>query len=131
MSPPPKLSRRNVTIGGIAVAGAAMAAGALYELPKLFKRRARGEYADLVNRLDDPDQAAIVGRAVQRTNFLGDVGSPFEELSSADLKKRLSARTLPQLMADDSAGTRPMPEADGWVIPLVLVELCVLAAESV
>ncbi|MBV9992913.1 MAG: hypothetical protein JOZ72_16670 [Alphaproteobacteria bacterium] len=127
MSPPPKLSRRTLTIGGIAAAGAAVIAGAAYEAPRLFKRRAHGEYAELVNRLDDPDQAAAIGRAVQMHNL----DSPLEELSEADLKKRLAKRTLPELMDQDCTRIETMSEAGGWVIPYTLVELCILAAASV
>ena len=63
MSPPPKITRRSLTLGGMAAAGMAVIAGAIYEVPKLLKRRASGQYADLVNRLDNPEQAAMLGRA--------------------------------------------------------------------
>jgi len=129
MSPPPKLSRRTMTLGGIAAAGVAVVAGAVYEVPKIFKRRARGHYADLVNRLDDPEQAAIVGKAVEKD--AGDGGRAFEEESASELSKRFAGRSLSQLMTDDSADIRRMVEADGWVIPLALAELCVLAAKSI
>jgi len=131
MSPPPKLSRRTLTFGAIAAAGAAAVAGAMYEVPRLFKRRARGEYAELVNRLGDPEQAAIVGRAIRRSTFLGDTVPTFEEMAAADLKKKLSKKSLPELIADDSTQMTHMGEADGWVIPLTVVELCVLAAQTV
>ena len=123
MSPPPKLSRRTLTFGAIAAAGAAAIAGAVYEVPRLFKHRARGEYAELVNRLGDPEQAAIVGRAVHL-----DAG---EESAASDLKKRLSKKTLQQLAAEDSSDLHRMVEADGWVLPLAVAELCVLAAQAV
>ena len=129
MSPPPKISRRTLTLGGIAAACAAMIAGAVYEVPRLFKHRARGHYADLVNRLDDPEQAAIVGKAVDRAS--GDAGPSFEEEAAGDLKNRLAKQSLSQLIQDDSTDIRRMVEADGWVIPLALAEICVLAAESV
>jgi len=120
MSPPPKLSRRTLTIGGIAAAGAALVAGAVYELPRLFKHRAKGGHAELVDLLDDPDQAAVVGRAVHG-----------EELAEGDLKKRLAGRTLPAVMVEDCARIDRMAEAGGWVIPNTLAELCILAARSV
>jgi hypothetical protein len=129
MSPPPKISRRALTLGGIAAAGAAAVAGAVYEVPRYFKRRARGHYADLVNRLDDPEQAAILGKAVDRAP--GDAGQSFVEEAASDLKKRLSNENLSRLMLDDATDIRRMVEADGWVIPLALAELCVLAAQSV
>jgi len=123
MSPPPRLSRRTLTFGAIAAAGAAAIAGAVYEVPRLFKRRARGEYAELVNRLSDPEQAAVVGRTIHL-----DAG---EESAASDLKKRLSKKTLQQLAAEDSTELHRMVEADGWVLPLAVAELCVLAAQAV
>jgi len=129
MSPPPKLSRRTLTIGGIAAAGAAIVAGALYEVPKLFKHRAQGEYAELINLLDDPDQGALVGRNVRAA--ARDVGPPLWELAGADLKKQLAKHTLSELAAEDCAQLERMAEAGGWVIPATVAELCVLAANSI
>ena len=123
MSPPPKLSRRTLTFGAIAAAGTAVVAGAVYEVPRLIKHRARGEHADLVNRLADPEQAAIVGRAVHL-----DAG---EESAAGDLKRRLSKKTLQELAADDSLELHRMVEADGWVLPLAVAQLCVLAAQAI
>lgn len=129
MSPPPRISRRTITIGGALAIGAAMVAGGIFELPKLIKHRARGHYADLVNRLDDPEQAAIVGRVVDKS--ASDTAQSFEEEAASDLKRRLAKQNLSQLMRDDSADIGSLVEADGWVIPLALAELCVLAALSV
>lgn len=106
-----------------------MVAGGIFELPKLIKHRARGHYADLVNRLDDPEQAAIVGRVVDKS--ASDTAQSFEEEAASDLKRRLAKQNLSQLMRDDSADIGSLVEADGWVIPLALAELCVLAALSV
>jgi hypothetical protein len=123
MSPPPKLSRRTLTFGAVAAAGVAAVAGAVYEVPRLIRHRARGEHADLVDRLGDLEQAAIVGRAIHL-----DAG---EESAAGDLKKRLSKRTLQQLAAEDSLELHRMVEADGWVLPLAVAELCVLAAQAI
>ena len=86
MSPPPKISRRGFTLGAAAMAGVALIAGAVYEVPKLFKRRARGQHADLVNRLTDPEQAAIIGRAVHL--------DASEDSIANELKKRFAKNTL-------------------------------------
>ena len=128
MSPPPKISRRGMTIGGAVAIGAAVVAGGIFEGPRLFKQRASGRYADLVNLVDNPEQAAVLGKTIHGS---GDVGPSIEELAQADLKKRLAGKTLPALMAEDSVRFDRMVEVDGWVIPLVLAEICVLAAESV
>lgn len=123
MSPPPKLSRRSLTIGGIAAAGAAVIAGAIYEAPKLFKRRLHGEYAELVGKLNDPEKAAIVGRVVD------DRGNPSKEELS-DLKKALAANSLADVATADAQKDR-LAEADGWVLPATLATLCALAAQSI
>lgn len=131
MNAPSRISRRTLTLGVVAAAATVLLAGAVYEVPRLFKRRARGHYADLVNRLDDPEQAAVVGRAIHPgAGELGDFAS-FDEMAASDLKKRLSKQPLAELMADDCADVGRMVEAEGWVIPLALAEICVLAAESI
>jgi hypothetical protein len=123
MSPPPTVSRRTLTLAGLGAALTAVVAGAVYEVPKLSKRRARGQYADLVNRLEDPEQAAIVGRALSA----GEV--PPEDTAKA-LRKKLAQRGLREVIADDEAARR-MVDANGWVLPGTLAELCRLAAQSV
>ena len=123
MSPPPKLSRRSLTIGGIAAGGTAIIAGAVYEAPKLFKRRPHGEYADLVSKLSDPEKAAIVGRVMQ------DRGSLTKEEIS-ELKTALTAKPLADVAVADAKDDR-LAEANGWVLPATLATLCALAAQSI
>jgi hypothetical protein len=123
MSPPPRLSRRAVTIGGIAGAAAAAVSGAIYEVPRLLRHRARGEYADLVNRLDDPEKAAIVGRAMPEHAVLTK-----EELS--ELKTALAAAPLSDVALAEARDDR-LREADGWVLPATVATLCALAAQAV
>ena len=121
MSPPPKLSRRSVTIGGLAAAGAIVVAGAAYELPKLFKHRAHGEYADLVNRLDDPDQAALLGKQVLDT-----ADGTLRE-AAIGIRARLAHHALPDLLAQDAAQGQ-LSEVGGWVLPETLAQICAMAA---
>jgi len=121
MSPPPKLSRRTLTIGAIAAGGAAAIAGAIYEVPKLFRHRLHGEYAELVGKLSDPEKAAIVGRVIE--DHLSK-----EELS--ELKTALAKTSLADIATADSKNDR-LAEASGWVLPATLATLCALAAQSV
>jgi len=130
MSPPPKLSRRTLTIGAIAAGGAAVIAGAIYEVPKLFKHRLHGEYAELVGKLNDPEKAALLGRHIQ-ANAFSDVGPSLEELAAKDLKKKMARNTLPELIKKDASDIASVVEVDGWVIPVTVAELCILAAQSV
>lgn len=123
MSPPPTISRRGFTLGAATVAGVALIAGAVYEIPKLFKHRARGQHADLVNHLADPEQAAIVGRAVHL--------DASEDSIANELKKRFAKNTLAELAAEDATKIERTAEADGWVLPLAVAQLCTLAAQAV
>jgi hypothetical protein len=122
MSPPPKISRRAVTTGALAGAAAAVIAGAVYEVPRLLRHRARGEYAELVNHLDDPDRAAIVGKAMPEHAVLTK-----EELS--ELKTALARTSVSDLAIADARDDR-LKEADGWVLPATVATLCALAAQS-
>jgi hypothetical protein len=133
MSGADKVTRRTITVGGAAAIGAAIVAGGIFELPKLFRRKARGPYAGLVNRLDDPERAAIVGRAIPPGNFEGAAppGSESPQAVAAALRKRLAGRSLQTVMAEDSSDLRNMVEVEGWVLPLSLLELCLLAAKSI
>jgi hypothetical protein len=134
MSPPPKITRRTITIGGAVAVGAAILAGGILEIPKLIKRRSRGHYADLVNLLNDPEQAAIVGKVIHFNSIEGDTlpdGRTLAEISAVDLRSRLAKKTLSDLMIDDSDDPARVVEAGGWIIPMALAEICVLAAQSV
>ena len=131
MSPPPKITRRGMTFGGIAAAGAAVIAGAVYEVPRLFKRRASGHYADLVNRLDNPEQAAALGRAFKQSFPPSDETlASLEEKIAPYLRSSLKKQTLQELLARDAADQRLIGEVDGWVMPATLISLCVMADES-
>ena len=128
MSPPPRITRRGMTVGGIVAIGAAIVAGGIFEGPRLFKRRARGRYAKIVNQLDNLESAALVGKSVE---MITPDGTSMAEEAARDLKTRLAKQPLSALMNDDASALQNMAEANGWVIPLALAEICVLAAESV
>jgi hypothetical protein len=135
MSPPPKLSRRAMTVGGIAAVGVAAIAGAVYELPRLFRPRSRGAYADLANLLDDTDQAAIVGRKLMDQLGVGTAIEPGSIVdravreSASEIRTRLKRAPLRDLCAADAVkGT--LIEVDGWVIPATLGALCIMAADG-
>jgi hypothetical protein len=140
MSPPPKITRRGMTVGGITAIAAAIVAGGIFEAPRLFKRRAKGEYADLANHLDNPEQAAIVGNAVRKEveeNLgFGPSGDDFGSIdmgmhkSAPRLRQELTKHSVSEIVASDVAGGQ-LSEADGWVIPLTLAELCMYAADSI
>ncbi len=122
MSPTPKISRRAVTLAGLGVAAAAAIGGIVLEAPRLLRRRARGQYADLVNRLNDPDQAAVVGRALQSHAV------PAKEDLDA-LRAALAKKPFTDVIAADAAEGNLL-EADGWILPATLAALCILAAQS-
>jgi hypothetical protein len=119
------LTRRPVLIG-LAATVAAVATGIALDIPNLFRRRATGPYASLVNAVEDPDSAAIVGRAI-----LGRVpltGKLLEQ-SASFARDRLAKETLQDATAVDAARSF-LVEADGWVLPITLGTLCILATQS-
>ncbi|HVU21945.1 MAG TPA: hypothetical protein VHE09_14525 [Rhizomicrobium sp.] len=128
MSPPPKITRRGMTIGGAVAIGAAIVAGGVFEGRRLFKRRASGRYAEIVNRLDNPEAAALIGKSVEM--ITPDGITPADE-AARDLKARLAMKPLAALIENDLAALESMAESGGWVLPLALAEVCVLAADSV
>jgi hypothetical protein len=120
------MSRRAAMIGAMAGAGVALTGAAVWEGRRLLRHRASGEYADLVNRLDDPAQAALLGNAILAQ-------SPFAlsatEEEAPDLRAQLAKTALPDaLMGDVSSGL--VVEAGGWIIPATLAALCVLATRG-
>jgi hypothetical protein len=117
-----------MTIGGAVAIGAAIVAGGVFEGRRLFKRRASGRYAEIVNRLDNPEAAALIGKSVEM--ITPDVITPADE-AARDLKARLAMKPLAALIENDLAALESMAESGGWVLPLALAEVCVLAADSV
>jgi hypothetical protein len=119
------LTRRPVLIG-LAATAVAVAAGIALDIPTLFRRRATGPYANLVNTVEDPDSAAVVGRAI-----LGRVpltGRLLEQ-SASFARDRLAKETLEETVTVDAAHNF-LVEADGWVLPITLGTLCILATQS-
>jgi hypothetical protein len=122
-----------MTIGGAVAVSAAIIAGGIFEIPKLIKRRARGQYADLANRLDDTDQAAIVGKQLLETLNSGpDAGATADNAirkAAADLRNQLKYKPLQEMYAADiNAGL--LLEAGGWVMPATLAVLCIMTADT-
>jgi hypothetical protein len=117
-----------MTIGGIAAVGAVIVAGGVFEGRQLFKHRASGRYAEIVNQLDNPEAAALIGKSVE---MITPDGVTMADEAARDLKARLAKQPLSALMADDAAVLETMAEAGGWIIPLALAEICILAEQSV
>ncbi|HVZ91613.1 MAG TPA: hypothetical protein VG843_08180 [Rhizomicrobium sp.] len=123
MNRSPYLSRRAAVLGGVAAGLAAIVAGAIVEGPRLLRRRPRGAYARLAGRLDDPEQAAIVGRAMRADGAA-------TKAAAADAGRRLAGRSLTQVVSEDVRDMGGLVEIEGWVLPRTLAELCLLAARS-
>jgi hypothetical protein len=100
-----------------------VAAGAIVEGPRLLRKRPRGAYSGLVGRLDDPEQAAIVGRAMRASGASA-------KAAADDLAKRLAGRSLPDVLSDDVRNMDGVAEIEGWIVPKTLAQLCLLAAQS-
>ena len=119
------LSRRPV-IAGLAITAAAAMTGIVMDAFSPKHPRVGGPYADLVNRLDDPQSAAVVGSAMLAK--VSDRGVAIRE-AEAFARERFAHERLSEAIATDT--TRGfLSEADGWVMPLTLGALCVLASQS-
>jgi len=119
----PLLTRRPV-LAGLAAVVAAVAAGIGIDLVQPKHKRATGPYAGLVNNLDDPDSAAIIGTAIL-AHAANKTAAIHEAANFA--KDRLKSETLSSALTVDAAQGF-LTEVNGWVIPITLGALCVLAA---
>lgn len=110
--------RRRTLIGGVAAAGAAVAAG-LYRFTDLFvKHYPPTPYDDVLGKLVDREQAARLGAHV---NAPGDAPA-----LAAQLRAEMHGRVQMAAEADIAAGR--LMEADGWLVPRSVALLAALAA---
>ena len=111
-------TRRSVAVGGAVAVALGLAAVGI-NAPRWL--RAKTAYDDLLNQLVDRDAAETVGHAVVgQTTF-------DTKTTAADLRQRLTGRSLSEVSKDDLAHNR-LIEAKGWVMPQTLGLLCALAA---
>jgi hypothetical protein len=124
-TPKQRLSRRPV-IAGLGVVTAAAAAGIAFDQFTPRHKRATGPDANLINHLDDPATGAVLGRAI-----LAEVSNRKTATDAARTfaQSRLASASLPTAVSVDVAQNF-LAEANGWVIPITLGALCVLATES-
>jgi hypothetical protein len=126
-------SRRAVAIGGsIAAALGITALGVT--VPRLLGHRYRqSAYDDLFAQLQDRDAAVRVGRATlnQRHGLppLGAGGLQDSKTLARALRQRLERRTLHEVTDSDLAQDS-LTEVQGWVMPVTVVLLSVLAADE-
>ncbi len=112
--------KRRTFIGGVAAAGAMVAAG-LYRFTDLFvKHYPPTPYDDVLGKLVDRGEAAKLGAKVT-------VPGNARALA-AQLREAVPGRVQPAALADIGAGR--MVEADGWVLPETVALLAALAAKA-
>jgi hypothetical protein len=111
--------KRRTLLGGVAAAGAVVAAG-LYRFTDLFvKHYPPTPYDDVLAQVVDREHAAVLGRHV---------AGPFDvPREAAALRTRLAGSTLESTAQGDVATGRLM-EVDGWLVPQVVARLAALAA---
>lgn len=119
------LSRRPV-LAGLAATSAAALTAIVLDIFSEKHPRVSGPYAGLVNRLDNPQAAAVVGNAMLAK--VADRDAAIREAESF-ARERFVHERLSQAIATDTAHGF-LAEADGWVMPLTLGALCVLASQS-
>jgi hypothetical protein len=115
-------SRRNVLLGGAAVAVLAAAGGA-YEARHLIGRHySPTPYDDLLDRLEDREAAKRVGVV-----FLKDHKNFTAAKAAEALRRQIGQRSLAETLQDEIAQGR-LTEAAHWAMPQTLAGLCALAA---
>ena len=112
--------KRRTVIGGVATAGAALAAG-LYRFTDLIVRHyPPTPYDDVLAALADRGEAAKFGAQVN--------GTPQPSALAAKLRPALKPNGLAGAAAADIAAER-LVEVNGWVVPESVALLSALAAK--
>lgn len=112
--------KRRTIIGGVAAAGAAVAAG-LYRFTDLFvKHYPPTPYDDVLAALVDREEAARLGALVQ--------DAPAANALAAKLRVMLKPNGFAGAVGSDIASDR-LAEVDGWVVPESVALLSALAAK--
>lgn len=115
-------TRRRIMFGA---GGAVVLAGAAYEGRRLLRKRyAPSPYDDLLALLDNRDADAQIGEAV-----LADIGDFDAKTVSESVRARLAHQSLAFVSVADATEGRLL-EANGWVLPETLAQLCALAAKA-
>lgn len=119
------IARRPVLSGLVGLA--ALAGIAALEAPRLFsgifgRRYPPTAFDDLLTLLPDRENAILLGAALTRTRPLMDVRGTAERL-----RRKIGGHSLAAAIADDLEHGR-FVEAQGWLLPESLAELCALAA---
>jgi hypothetical protein len=119
----PGYSRRAVAVGGSIAAALGLTALGV-TVPRLLGHRyRRTPYDDLLAQLVDRDAAVKLGKEAR---VLGPHGIP--DLPNG-LRQRLKGRTLADVTREDLAKGLVV-EVKGWVLPVTLVLLSMLAAQE-
>jgi hypothetical protein len=114
------MRRRTLIVGG-GTAGAIAAVAGLWRFTGLFRSHAPTPYDDLLDQLDDRDQAIVLGKQVP--------DMPDARTLAGELRARLGNGGLGKAaMADVAAGR--MTEVDGWIVPRSVAQLAALAARA-
>lgn len=114
------VSRRTLLAGAAALA-VIVGLGGAYKAG-LFGPR--GPYGKLLEKLPDRNAARVVGKAV-----VAEYGRANPKDIANSLHPRLDKRSLFDAVDTDVA-TSGIAEVDGWVLPMTLIQLSALAAET-
>lgn len=119
------MTTRRGVIAGLAVAGVALACGALYRFGGIFaKHYPSTPYDDVLARLQDREQAAKLGTAALRALPGFDAGQ-----TAGKLRTVFGAGGLSVAATIDAVNGR-LVEVDGWLLPQSVALLSALAATA-
>jgi|HubBroStandDraft_5_1064220.scaffolds.fasta_scaffold599464_2 hypothetical protein len=128
-----RIARRPLLAGVLGIFGVGVAGGLVYEGVHLFGRRyPRTKYDDLLDQLTDRESAAKLGRTViaqprrlsPDAERLADTDGIARKLRTGAGKGSVSGAVA----ADIAAGK--LVEIQGWVLPVSLALVAVIAAET-
>lgn len=125
------IARRPILKSVTALLGLGVAGGLIFEVPRLFGRRyPRTKFDDLLDQVPDRESAARLGQAaIAQIERHKDVWPlPGAASAASDLRSGPGNGSIASAVQADIAKGR-LVELQGWILPLSLVLVSVIAAE--
>lgn len=124
------VTRRPLLASIAVVLGLGVGGGLVYEIPRLFARRyPRTKFDDLLDQVPDREGAAKLGHtAMAQIERHTDIFVPWAERAARDLRNGPGKGSIARAVEADIVEGR-LVELEGWVLPISLVLVSIIAAE--